>query len=324
MENETRKKTPAAERPEKRRHNRVKLLICCIIPAILLAAGVVFGMNEIGKNAFLKAAPDASAELRLSDATEKRMRKILAENDSDNEKLNRMLADAVPVDEAYLPMIERCKQQVAAYCRDVLQYDVSPLLDRMQVYMLPGLEPYASGLTMNDAVYLDKTILEGPEEFRDDPAMLPDLSELLLHETVHYVIWHTLHWTEDHYIDEGITDLIAQEIARHGNNDYTPGYTVLVSIAQELLKADPDLTGALLKGEAPKYPQYFAQTYGIGFYDAYNNLITMLNRGAATPEVKFGVQYYTAEIVKLATDGDLSDFTLSLDPFFGLHYLFRR
>jgi hypothetical protein len=34
------------------------------------------------------------------------------------------------------------------------------------------------------------------------------------------------------------------------------------------------------------------------------------------------VQYYTAEIVKLGNNGDLSGFTLSPDPFFGLHYLF--
>ena len=321
-----------AQKPAKNKKNvkRIVAVLCAVVALALLVVGVGAIMNSVGNKQFTAAPADAKTVLKTNGSIDKAVAKLPEDFKETNKKLDELAAKAEPFGDDMKTEVEKVKQMYITYCKEVHDYDVTELMEGLKLYWMDGLHEEfsetAGAATLESGIYFNKGDRKGyMQEGNSDRLegfLDTDFMNLLIHETAHYVILCKSDFREYFGLNEGFTEIIASKVAEYNQFSYRIMYYNVEPIADEIARCDPNIIHALVTSEYGNYKDYFTKTYGISFAKEYDDLLQIyLNEKHPGGRVLFGVQYYTAEIVKTMNNGSLFDFHLSIDPLFGLHYL---
>lgn len=310
---------------------KIGKLILILAAAIGLLAAGIFGANKLGEAKFRK---EGSAERIRSGLTRKTLEQI-EESGRDYDDLSNAIGDVIgsakPMDKKYDPAIQTLKNAIRKYFSDQYRIDFTDALEKLAIYVgsMEQTMPGVIGFHYNGAVYIERTFLEGGNFGQGSENDLPDgrFNDLIVHETLHYLVGqHTE--IDGEYIDEGVIENLTQTILAYNSlpcEVSVSAYTPILRTAEMIVNADPSLVRALFTEAGFTYANYFATRHGVDFFEDFNRIVrTVYSTEKSSANLRYALQYYTAEIVKREAGGLPQTYRFTICPFFGLHYLLNK
>ena len=190
--------------------------------------------------------------------------------------------------------IEECNTMIIKYFNEVHNVDVSEKLYAVKVkkqdftYIADDYGIVLGGVSFEELgrIYLSTTF---DDEFY--------FRNTYIHEAIHII---GICNTEGQYITEGITEALNEEVHTYNGQYYAnlSLYDANTFIAKQIIEADKNLVYNILTDSNFSFKDTIDSVLGEGFAEALDNVCNVHCSGKDSQELRFYMQYITAEYIK--------------------------